>query len=463
MLINMPSNAVKTVFCILFSIPVWSYVVADNAKLSEKLHEIVPQNCADFIQDDHQADQPLVVYDATQVMESFLTYYFSPWENLFLSFSLEELYEQEKNRVEKCFQKPGWDLNKRLHTKDFITEISNNMMLATFPNLQQPAVVTRTTNLRSFPCSNPSFSIPEEIPFFDNWQESLLSPNEPVHVLHKSQDKAWNFVVTGSHTCGWVQRDAIAYATPEFIAQWKTGQYVTPLCDNVPVVGNILAPLARVGQLIPLAQQQNSTDNYSVLTVVTNLEGYAVVKVSTIFKKHTTVMPLLATPNNMARMANSLMGQPYGWGGTEGYRDCSAILKDLFVPFGIWLPRNSVAQLKAGTFVSLEGLKNDQKEKVIREQGIPFFSLVYMPGHIMLYLGEKEGKVYVYNNLWSLRTQSPTGTTEKAILGKVVIMPLELSKEYSNITYSRLDQSKGLILLHDRLSKPHNELPLLKK
>jgi hypothetical protein len=118
-------------------------------------------------------------------------------------------------------------------------------------------------------------------------------------------------VVTGSHTCGWVQRDAIAYTTPEFIAQWKTGQYVTPLCDNVPVVGNTLAPLARVGQLIPLAQQQNSTDNYSVLTVVTNLEGYATVKIGTVCKKKTTVMPLLATPNNMARMANSLMGQPY--------------------------------------------------------------------------------------------------------------------------------------------------------
>jgi SH3 domain (SH3b1 type)/NlpC/P60 family/NLPC_P60 stabilising domain, N term len=449
----------KTIFCI----PFWSFVVADNANLSEKLHEIVPQDCADFIQDVHQADQPLVVYDATQVMESFLTYYFSPWENPCLSFSPEELCEQEKNRVEKCFQNPGWDLNKRPHTTDLITAISNNMMLATFPNLQQPAVVIRTTDLRSFPCSNPAFSSPEEIPFFDDWQESLLAPNEPLHVLHTSQDRAWSFVVTGSHTCGWVQRDAIAYTTPEFIAQWKTERYVTPLCDDVPVVGNTLAPLARVGQLIPLAQQQSSTDNYSVLTIVTTLEGYAAIKVSTICKKNTTVMPLLATPNNMARMANSLMGQPYGWGGADGYRDCSATLKDLFVPFGIWLPRNSSAQLKAGTFVSLEGLKDDQKEKVIREQGVPFFSLVYKPGHIMLYLGEKKGKVYVYNNLWILRTHSPTGTAGKAIMEKTVIMPLELGKEYSNITYSLLDESKGLILLHNRLLKPHSELSLLKK
>jgi hypothetical protein len=67
------------------------------------------------------------------------------------------------------------------------------------------------------------------------------------------------------------------------------------------------------------------------------------------------------------------------------------------------------------------------------------------------------------HNLWSLPTHSPTGTARKAIMGKVVIMPLELSKEYSNIIYSLLDRSKGLILLHNRLLQPHSELSLLKK
>ena len=463
MLTNMASNTIKAICCALFSIPFWGCVVADNANLSEKLNKIFPQDCVDFIRDVHQADQPWVAYDATQVMGSFLSYYFSPWENPFLSFSPAELCEQEKNNVKKCFQEPGWDLNRQPHTTDFITAISNNMMLAAFPNLQQPAVVTRNTDLRIFPCSDPSFSSPEEIPFFDDWQESLLAPNEPVYVLHTSQDRAWNFVVTGSHTYGWVQRDAIAYTTPEFIAQWKTGQYVTPLCDDVPVAGNTLAPLARIGQLMPLARKQDSTDHYAVLTVVANLEGYAAIKVSTVCTKNTTVMPLLATPNNMARIANSLLGKPYGWGGTDGHRDCSATLKDLYVPFGIWLPRNSSAQLKAGTFVSLEGLSNNQKEKKIKEQGIPYFSLLYKPGHIMLYLGEKEGKVYVYNNLWSLRTQSLTGTAGKVILGKTVIMPLALGKEYGNITCSMLDNTKGLILLHNRLLEPHNKLSLLKK
>jgi hypothetical protein len=438
---------------------------ADDAKISHDLLATTPQDCAYFLEDAVENDRPVVPYNADQVMGSFLAYYFSPWENPFLAFSPEELCEKEKKRLEKCFKKPGWGLNKHPHTTDFITAISNNMALATFPNRQQPAMVVRATNLRGLPCSNLSFSSPgpgQGYPF-DNWQESLLSPNEPVYVLHRSQDEAWNFVITGSHICGWVQRNDIAYTTPEFIVQWKTGQYITPLCDNVPVAGNTLAPLARVGQLIPLAQQQNSTDNYQVLTVGANLEGYAAAKISTICKEDTVVMPLLATPNNMARMANSLMGQPYGWGGAEGYRDCSSILKDLFMPFGIWLPRDSGPQSKTGTFVSLEGLKNEQKEKVIREQGVPFFSLIWMPGHITLYLGEKEGKAYVYNDLWGLRTHSLTGKEGRAILGKTVIMPLDLGKEYSNIKYSLLDKSKGLILLNNRLVNPHEELSLLKK
>ena len=429
----------------------------------DDLLKTTSQDCADFIQDDRQA--PVVAYDTAQVMESFLTSYFLPWENPFLSFSPEELCKKEKNRLEKCSQNPGFGLNKHRHATEFITAISNNMALATFPNHQQPAIVVRTTNLRGFPCVNLSFSSPgpgQGYPF-DNWQESLLTSNEPVYVLHTSQDKAWNFVVTGGHICGWVQRSDIAYTTPAFISQWKTGKYVTPLCDNVLVAGNIFNPLARVGQLMPLAHEQNGGENYQVLTAATDPDGFAMIQVNTVGKEDTAVMPLLATPDNMVRLANSLMGQPYGWGGAEGYRDCSSLLKDLFVPFGIWMPRDSGPQSKAGTFVSLEGLENDQKEKVIREQGIPFFSLIWMPGHITLYVGAKEGKTYVYHNVWGLRTHSVTGEEGRAILGKTVIMPLDFGKEYSNIEKMLLDKAKGLILLKDRLVNPHEELELFKK
>ena len=298
---------------------------------------------------------------------------------------------------------------------------------------------------------------------FDKWQESLLAPNEPLCVLHTSQDQGWNYVITGNHINGWVPRADIAYVTRDFMTRWQTGQYVTPLCDELPIQGNTLAPLARVGQLIPLARTQNDEVHYRVLTVASDPRGVATIQVSTVAKEGMALMPLLATPRNVTRIANTLLGKPYVWGDIAGYRDCSSTLKDLFFPFGIWLPRDSGPQSKSGTFVSLKDLSNDLKEKTIIAQGVPFFSLVWWPGHIALYVGAKGGKTYVYNNIWGLRTRSADGKEGRAILGKIVVMPLDFGQERRDIEKTCLDKAEGLILLKDRLARPDAELALFKK
>jgi hypothetical protein len=290
-----------------------------------------------------------------------------------------------------------------------------------------------------------------------HWQESGLAPNEPIYVLHTSHDKAWDFVLTSGLANGWVQREDIAYIVPEFITHWKTGQYVTPLQDDVPVTGNTFEPLARVGQLMPLVPKQTDSENYQVLIVFSDVNGHAGIEVSTVPKTETAVMPLLATPANMVCLANNLMRQPYGWEGAEGYRDCSGLIKDLLMPFAIWMPRDTAPQAEAGTLVSLEGLNNDQKETVIKEQGIPFFSLIWSDGHISLYVGTEEEHVYVYNDIWGLNTHCGTSKEEQSVLGRTVIMPLGFGKEYTQQTL--LDKAKGLILLQDRLLYPYVSEP----
>lgn len=167
-------------------------------------------------------------------------------------------------------------------------------------------------------------------------------------------------------------------------------------------------------------------------------------------------MPLAATPNNMAHLANNLMGQPYGWGGAEGYRDCSALIKDLFMPFGIWMPRNSGAQAKAGSQVSLKDFKSKEKKKIIVGQGIPFFSLITAPGHIVLYIGTSKEQPYIYHSVWGLRTSK----TKRVIIGRSAIMPLDFGKNYYKVQ-TILDRSTGLISLHNRLTNPDEPLELL--
>lgn len=444
------------------------FAAAKNERALHDLLATTPQDFTHLIQDNAQLDQPIVTYDVDRVQQSFLTYYFSPWTHPLAFFSPEALCKQEKNKLAKYYKHPGWGLNKHRHTRDFIKAIDDNMALATFPNQdqQQPAIVVRTTHLRSVPSMDASLNSPGQAGGgypFDQWQESLLAPNEPLCVLHTSQDRLWHYVITGNHINGWVPRADIAYVTRDFMTRWQTGQYVTPLCDDLPIQSNTLAPLARVGQLIPLACTQNEAGHYRILTVASDPRGMATIQVSTVAKEGMALMPLLATPNNMIRLAERLLGKPYAWGGMAGYRDCSSTLKDLFFPLGIWLPRDSGPQSKAGTFVSLKGLRNDLKEKTIIAQGVPFFSLVWRPGHIALYVGAKGGKTYVYNNIWSLLTRSADGKKGRAILGSTVTMPLCFGQERGDIQKTCLDKAEGLILLQDRLARPDAELALFRK
>ena len=442
--------------------------IADDKKIVQKLYDTVPQDCNRFLPDASQANQPIVQYNPEQVMQSFLKYYFAPWDNPFSSFSLEEMRSGTLRDLQKYQKAPGWGLNKHPLTADFINAIGKNMCMDTFPNCQQPAITICTTDLRTLPCDKPCFtdwvSAGEGYPF-DNWQETLLPPYSPVFVLHTSQDSAWHFVVTESHYYGWIQKKDLAYTTAEFMKQWRTKQYLTLLRDEVPIKGNTFAPLARVGQLIPLAPEQHTQDNYQIYTVVKKPNGNADIQVCTISKADAEIMPLPATPNNVAHLANTFMGDPYGWAGMEGYRDCSSILKDIFQSFGIWLPRNSVDQSKAsGKYISLEGMSNKQKEAILKEQATPFFSLLWKRGHIVLYIGgrNESDDLYMYNSIWGLRTMQK-GKEGRAVIGQVAVMPLNFGEAYSNIKSSILSKAQKLLLLNDRLLNPHQELELYKK
>lgn len=67
-----------------------------------------------------------------------------------------------------------------------------------------------------------------------------------------------------------------------------------------------------------------------------------------------------------------MMGQHYGWGGMFGLRDCSAMTRDLLAPFGIWLPRNSVAQARTGSVLPLEGMSTAEKKPPYCVTASPF-------------------------------------------------------------------------------------------
>ena len=148
---------------------------------------------------------------------------------------------------------------------------------------------------------------------------------------------------------------------------------------------------------------------------------------------------------NVAKVGNFMIGQPYGWGGMFGDRDCSALTRELFTPFGIWLPRNSAAQSRSWQTVSLEGLSPSAKIDRILTQGKPFATRLWLPGHITLYVGQEHGEPAIFHSVWGVRTQGDGKISGRFILGRTMITSTRPGRE--------LDRVKAGTLLLDRMAR----------
>jgi hypothetical protein len=159
--------------------------------------------------------------------------------------------------------------------------------------------------------------------------------------------------------------------------------------------------------------------------------------------------PVAFTPRNAAWAMDQLIGEPYGWGGMYGLRDCSAMTRDYFTIFGIWLPRNSADQAFSGAAISLKNITVGERLKAIVEKGVPFATLIHMPGHIMLYLGVYDGEPVVLHNVWGVRVKAKDGKAGRAVIGRTVISSLRAGAELTDRPASSL-----YIENVDRLSFP---------
>jgi hypothetical protein len=139
-----------------------------------------------------------------------------------------------------------------------------------------------------------------------------------------------------------------------------------------------------------------------------------------------------------------MMGQRYTWGGLDEGRDCSALTRDIFVPFGLYLPRNSAAQARTGRVIPPAGAGD--KDALIAREAQPFRSLIHLPGQIALYLGVYEGKNLIFHNIWGLRTRDASGGCDnRAVIGKAVVTTTDPGRERPDLC-----AGKGL---KDRIDK----------
>lgn len=295
-----------------------------------------------------------------------------------------------------------------------------------YPNAGWPGLTLHAGDLRSLPTRRPQlqgFDHAGEGLAFDRLQESRLAPGVPVWVCHASRDGAWLFCDTpiGSH---WLAAEKVARAGPELIQRWRSAPLAAILRDGTGLKdrqGRFVCQ-ADLGALLPLAGQDG--DGLTLLAPQACAGQAGAVAVG-LTPDQAAPLPLPLTPSALAELAAPLMGQAYGWGGSFGGRDCSALVRDLFLPFGLWLPRNSRQQAEAGEErLELAGLSAEEKEALILRNGRSGLSLLYLPGHIMLYLGQREGRAVVLHALWGLRSLDAQGREGRWVVGRVVISDL---------------------------------------
>ncbi len=317
-----------------------------------------------------------------------------------------------------------------------------------FPNADYPAITLRASNLRGLPTRQPAFykvDRPGEGFPFDYLQSSSVPASTPVRVRQRSADGGWVLVETAA-MFGWLPSTDVAAVDKEIIERFAASSWCVVVADDVMLADENGQVLATVGLGSLLVQGTAG----KVWVAVRGADGIAHLQQSTIAPDAIRPFPLPLTPGHMAALGNRLLGNPYDWGGQFGGRDCSATLRDLFACFGLYLPRNSAGQARAGKWLNLRHVPAEKRESFIMSQAEPWLSLAYMPGHIMLYVGMFRGQPVFLHTFWGVKTKDRHGTEGRYLVGRTVISGLRVGEELDDLMRPNgllLERLEGMVLL----------------
>lgn len=419
-----------------------------------------PQNAFFYLNPANKNQLLISAQQQQKFSEIYLNRYFTPWSKNFLAYplffkkppiSLDDVKQYEIHFAEQFQEHPGYGINRLKNSSEWIDSIMANMNMGTFPNRQQKAITLLPANLRVLPTNDFSFAKWDEAGEgypFDYLQESSVPANLPILILQTSQDGAWDLVLT-NNDIGWIESQNVASVDEKFIQEWQTGNYVTPLCDNIPIKdnGQQFRFMTAIGAIFPLTINQTEDHNDKILIAVADDNDHAIIKTVNMDNTYFARWPLPVTSSNFASMINNMLGVYYGWGGINGYRDCSLTTMNLFSAFGIWLPRNAIDQSLVYNAISLQKFSAAKKLQFIKTHAIPFLTLFHLPGHIVLYIGEKNGQSYIFHEFWGVHTKNLFGEEGRAIVGKSAITPITLGQGYINVPKRFIDSIDGMTLL----------------
>ena len=370
--------------------------------------------------------------------EEFKEQYFKPWDINRSTYSLKEAtwgfgYAKRKS----------YGQNRRVLSEKWFNECIKNSNFKDFNKVSKYAITVRNSNMRVLPTYKPIFydpDLPGEGFPFDYNQNSAVKINTPLFVSQYSKDGAWVFVES-NFALGWIGINDIAFIDKGLINRIKSSTLGVSVKDDTPLyVDKIFKSHIKLGTLFPMIDGK-----YVIFGKDENLNAKVLPVQSSFIEK----LPIEFDILNAGKVAFELLDEPYGWGGLLSSRDCSSMTRDFFAPFGIYLKRNSYGQTKSGLYIPLDDLSDEEKKKSIIQKGKPFTTLLYLKGHVMLYIGRLENEPLVMHQSWGIKTTTFSVQKGRHIIGKSAITTLEAGKElylYDKRS-SLISRIKGMILV----------------
>lgn len=264
-------------------------------------------------------------------------------------------------------------------------------------------------------------------PEFDMLQFTRLKLWDPLVVYHTSKDGKW-YYIQAAYTRGWVKSSGVALAGSDEIRR-RLKNFLVVLDESVTIFKDpaLNQRWLRVSMGTRLAFEGRRGNLYVVSMPVRGADGRVVYQKGFLAGKADVSASFLPfTQANIIRQAFKLLGARYGWAGMYFGRDCSGFIQDVFLPFGIDMPRGSKEQCFVGTQLGHFLYQGDTDAKLkILDEATPGMTLLRMPHHQMILLGKENGQHYVIHSTWAERISMTSD--EKNRINQVVVSDLNLN------------------------------------
>ncbi|PCI60236.1 MAG: glycoside hydrolase [Gammaproteobacteria bacterium] len=343
-----------------------------------------------------------------------------------------------------------YDDGRQLTTKNYQNYLNNvNKSALKDENKVEFALVVKRASLRTFPTMDKVYKKGGGRDL-DRFQESDVFPGDAVAVIHRSRDGNWLLVKVYNYLA-WLPKDAVAIGDKQEIKAYKsaadflvvTGSKIFtnfvpkhPQISNLQIDMGTRLPLAKANEYGNKLYGQNPYANYVVKLPVRDKSGKLNIVLAPIPRSqdvHLGYLPF--TKANIIKQGFKFLGERYGWGHDFNGRDCTGFVGEVYKTFGFKMPRNSGDQGNSNYGIDhrfSKQVKTVEKMPIIKTMQTG--DLIYIPGHVMMVLGNDNGKPYIIHDVHGLGYLNANGDLYRGVLNGVSVtplLPLHLSKSVS--------------------------------